>query len=33
VYRNPARLKESQIRISEVQLELERANEEWMNWA
>jgi ATP-binding cassette subfamily F protein 3 len=32
VYRNPGRLRETQVRIAEVEAELERANEEWANW-
>ncbi len=32
VYRNPARLKEIQIRIAELEHELSDANEEWENW-
>jgi hypothetical protein len=32
VFRDPARLKETQIRIAEVEDELARANEEWENW-
>lgn len=32
VYSNNDKLKETQIRIAEVEHELEQANEEWMNW-
>jgi ATP-binding cassette subfamily F protein 3 len=32
VYRNPERLRETQMRISEVERDLALANEEWANW-
>jgi ATP-binding cassette subfamily F protein 3 len=32
VYRNAPLLREKQMRIAEVEMELERSNEEWMNW-
>ncbi len=32
VYSNPDRLKETQIRVAEVEAALELANEEWLNW-
>jgi ATP-binding cassette subfamily F protein 3 len=33
VFRDPARLKDTQFRIAEVEADLERANEEWANWS
>jgi ATP-binding cassette subfamily F protein 3 len=33
VYRNAPLLREKQMRIAEVEMELERSNEEWMNWS
>jgi hypothetical protein len=32
VYSAPDRLRDTQFRIAEVESELERSNEEWMNW-
>ena len=32
VYSNPTKLKDTQIRIAEVEAELESSNDEWMNW-
>jgi hypothetical protein len=33
VYRNPEKLRETQVRLSEIERDLALANEEWTNWA